>query len=276
MQINDIKLHPFKGISNQTYSFTPGLNILKGPNEMGKTTLYQALKHTLFTPASHSHKHKNFFPLGGGNTVNTTLTMIDESPISITKSWGENKTASMTIGDHFFTGDQEVQKNLESLLPVKNIVADNAFFGNQFNTEQTMSTLKNNTQLRDSLKDILLNRYLGQQHFNVMEFLSKVESEYIAHYTKWDLDKGSPQLNHRGERYKNNQGKLATNYFQWKDLERKNDQTLNVPKQLQSIQKSLTISYAEKKEIQEILLELGQKVTKAKVYAENQKTKEKL
>ena len=50
MIINTIKLNPFAGITEREASFEPGLNVILGPNEAGKSTLLNALRMVLFTP----------------------------------------------------------------------------------------------------------------------------------------------------------------------------------------------------------------------------------
>ena len=43
MILRQLRVRRFKGIANQTFTFTPGLNVIYGPNESGKTTLMEAL-----------------------------------------------------------------------------------------------------------------------------------------------------------------------------------------------------------------------------------------
>lgn len=43
MILRRLRVRRFKGIGNQTFTFSPGLNVIRGPNESGKTTLMEAL-----------------------------------------------------------------------------------------------------------------------------------------------------------------------------------------------------------------------------------------
>lgn len=43
MKLLDITLHPFAGIINRTTTFQPGLNVVTGTNEAGKSTLVKAI-----------------------------------------------------------------------------------------------------------------------------------------------------------------------------------------------------------------------------------------
>ena len=48
MIIRRLHLHPFAGTANRDQEFQPGLNVILGPNEAGKTTLRNALWQALF------------------------------------------------------------------------------------------------------------------------------------------------------------------------------------------------------------------------------------
>ena len=50
MIIEELQLNPFGGVKEALYRFEPGLNVLLGPNEAGKSTLVNALFAVLFLP----------------------------------------------------------------------------------------------------------------------------------------------------------------------------------------------------------------------------------
>jgi len=41
--LRQLRVRRFKGVANETFTFAPGLNVIRGPNESGKTTLMEAL-----------------------------------------------------------------------------------------------------------------------------------------------------------------------------------------------------------------------------------------
>ena len=49
MIINKIQLEPFGGFSRLQCQFKPGLNVVVGPNEAGKTTLVNAIYAALLS-----------------------------------------------------------------------------------------------------------------------------------------------------------------------------------------------------------------------------------
>ena len=51
MKISAVHLRVFGGITDLEVEFQPGLNIVLGDNESGKSTLFRAIQHTLLTSA---------------------------------------------------------------------------------------------------------------------------------------------------------------------------------------------------------------------------------
>ena len=56
MKINSVYLNNFKKFKDKKFEFNPGLNIVFGPNESGKSTLISAILHGLFGDASSRSK----------------------------------------------------------------------------------------------------------------------------------------------------------------------------------------------------------------------------
>ena len=74
MIINSIHITVFAGLSGRDIGFEQGMNVVLGPNETGKSTIFRALENTLFTPAdlTPSRFQKlmgHYLPIGGGDTI---------------------------------------------------------------------------------------------------------------------------------------------------------------------------------------------------------------
>jgi len=78
MLLQRIALERFGGLDRQAYTFRPGLNLVKGPNEAGKTTLQKAILFALL-----------------GNPRHTTLERVESVDDHV--SWGENRCFSLTL-----------------------------------------------------------------------------------------------------------------------------------------------------------------------------------
>ncbi len=78
MLVQRIALERFGRLDQQAYTFRPGLNLVKGPNEAGKTTLQEALLFALL-----------------GNPRHMTLERVKSVDDHV--SWGENQRFSITL-----------------------------------------------------------------------------------------------------------------------------------------------------------------------------------
>ena len=75
MTILSLKLHPFAGSVDRDLTFRSGLNVVLGPNEAGKSTVFQALRHVVQTPARLTPRRFTdvlgpFMPASGGIAAN--------------------------------------------------------------------------------------------------------------------------------------------------------------------------------------------------------------
>ncbi len=84
MLLQRIALERFGQLDQEEYTFRPGLNLIKGPNEAGKTTLQEAILFALL-----------------GNPRHTTLERVKRVDDRI--SWGGNRPFSITLD---FTTDE--------------------------------------------------------------------------------------------------------------------------------------------------------------------------
>ena len=78
MIINNINITIFAGLSGKDIEFEQGINVVLGPNEAGKSTIFRALENTLFTPADLTPSRfkrlmGHYLPIGGGDTIEAMI-----------------------------------------------------------------------------------------------------------------------------------------------------------------------------------------------------------
>ncbi len=91
MQISHIILKDFGRFGDFSCDFSPGLNLIKGPNEAGKSTLAEAITAVLFVdPASRGEKIPRAVNWGGshGPVIEAVLD-VDGSSFKLTKDFGQ-------------------------------------------------------------------------------------------------------------------------------------------------------------------------------------------
>ena len=129
MRIKSITLKPFAGIRDKIVEFLPGLNVIIGPNEAGKSTLLNALKSVLFnnvnlTKTKYERLMKEYMPAQGGNTIRVYLDFqVEGKNYWLEKTWnagGKNGSCLFKFEDDSeYTGDNEVSMLINKYLQLR-------------------------------------------------------------------------------------------------------------------------------------------------------------
>src|SRR5215204_2851455 len=77
MKIRRLVVKDFAAIRESDIEFGPGLNILYGPNDLGKSTLADAIRLALLLPHTSSHV-EDYVPWAGGHNPRVELTFETE------------------------------------------------------------------------------------------------------------------------------------------------------------------------------------------------------
>jgi exonuclease SbcC len=117
MILGRISLKPFGGISSKEIRFRPNLNVVLGPNEAGKTTVFEAIQHALFTPSNLKPSHfsremERFLPVGSGDTICVELEFSTCGKRHVLKRrWGETHASELILPDgSVVSRDEEIAR----------------------------------------------------------------------------------------------------------------------------------------------------------------------
>ena len=119
-----VRIESFAGLAGREVQFAEGLNVVLGPNEAGKSTLFQAIRHTLLTPAALKGRESKamleaFLPRGGGDSIACTLEFLHHGQrYLLAKRWGEGRSAELVRPDGSrLRGEEPIRAALAELLP---------------------------------------------------------------------------------------------------------------------------------------------------------------
>ena len=126
MILRSIQLHPFAGVTDGRFRFEPGMNVVLGPNEAGKSTLVRALQAVLFESTRFTKTHwtkelQQYVPRSGGDNFRVELECdADSKTYRITKSWGPDSRSELVLpsGDSV-TDPTDVDTQLAEVLTLK-------------------------------------------------------------------------------------------------------------------------------------------------------------
>ena len=227
MTLRTIVLRPFAGIASREVSFDPSLTVILGPNEAGKTTLYRAIQHALYTrcdltPAKFEREMGRFLPIGGGDTIAVELAFASGGKeLLLKKRWGAGRSAELVLpGGRAVRGEEEIARLVDSFIPVKEGTCKLVLMSSQTELSRTIEDLKvPESETLHSLGDILRRSILETDGISVGRFKSRLEAAYEGYYSRWDMHAGLPEKG-KGirNRYTKNVGKVLAAYYDKEDL----------------------------------------------------------
>ncbi len=230
MKLKSIKLHPFAGIRDKEFQFENGLNVLLGPNEAGKSTVFHAILNGLLTTTSLTAKQVDdtigrFFPVSGGDTIRITLVLEDKhgKELRITKTWKKgtrNGSASLHLPDGTeITDEEEVQRQIEELLPVSPATMKTILLADQSGLHHTIREMEKEDKVRKELGDLLRQNLMETGGVSVDRFRELLDARYEDYFKRWDRDQDYPE-NNRGinNPYKVGTGKILDAYYKKEQL----------------------------------------------------------
>jgi len=263
MKLKSIQLKPFAGILDKKVEFYPGLTVILGPNEAGKSTLLNALKSVLFTEveltkARFDNLMKEYMPVKGGDTIRVSLEFQAEGKdYFLEKIWkpGNRKGSSILkspdLGE--FTTDGEVSRLIDELLPAHQGTVNNILLTWQSALDKTMDILHDeDVNIRPDLGAILRSSVMETDGVSVEQLRSRLDREYEDYFQHWDIEKGAPE-NGRGinNPFKKGVGKILKAYYEKEGIEKDYYETCKVEIKIDEINKKIQDEEGKQKKIKD-------------------------
>jgi len=251
MKLKSIQLKPFAGILDKKVDFYPGLTVILGPNEAGKSTLLNALKSVLFTKVELTRVRfdklmKEYMPVKGGDTIRVSLEFQTEGKdYFLEKIWktGSRKGSSIlkSPDQGEFTIDGEVSRLIDELLPAHQGTVNNILLTWQSTLDKTMKILNDeDVNIRPDLGAILRSSIMETDGVSVEKLRLRLDREYEDYFQHWDIEKGAPE-NGRGVNnpYKKGVGKILKAYYEKEGIEKDYNETCKVEIEIDEINKKI-------------------------------------
>ncbi len=261
MRVSKVFLHPFAGIEEKTFEFEEGLNVLLGPNEAGKSTVFRAVMHGLLTTTSLTRTKVedimgSYFPAVGGDVIRVSLEMKNskDEVVQIVKTWkkgNRNGSASLKLPDGTELTDEEaVQDHIEELLPVSPATLRTIMLADQSGLHQTMRKMEQEGKVRKELGNILRKNFMETGGVSVDRFRELIDQKYEDYFKRWNRQQQYPE-NNRGIKnpYKVGTGKVVEAYYKKEQLRLDLEEAERFEDDLDSLNETLNklITQQEKK-----------------------------
>lgn len=265
MKIKSIQLKPFAGISNRKVEFCPGLTVILGPNEAGKSTLLNALKSVLFTEVELTKARfdkimKEYMPVKGGDTIRVSLEFQKEGEdYFLEKIWkpgNKNGSSILKFADQReYTIDREVSRQIDKFLPAREGTVKNILLTWQSVLDNTMNILHDeNVNIRPDLGAILRASVMETDGVSVEKLRLRLDREYKEYFQHWDLEKEAPE-NGRGinNPYKKEVGRILKAYYEKEGIEKDYNETCTVEREIDELNKKIQDKESKQNKIKDEL-----------------------
>lgn len=244
MILNRLHLHPFAGTQDREVEFAGGLNVVLGPNEAGKSTLFNALLHVLLTTTDlTASAFKNalgrFMPAAGGDTIRARL---DFGPPGawIEKSWspGNRKGAVrlVTAAGAEYTDPATADPLLAAMLPAGPAAVRELLLTRQADISPSGPSLDPGETVRVEIGDMLRRAVMETGGVSVEKFRALVDEQYTRFFNNWDAPNNRPVGGREADNpHRRNVGTILQRYYEMSHFEAQHRETVRLESEVDTI-----------------------------------------
>jgi exonuclease SbcC len=256
MKLEYIQLNPFGGQSNRREDLNGNLHVICGPNDTGKSTVYEGIRHTLFTPVALRRNStlyteiEKFFPLPDGNMASCELGFThDGVSYKLQKTWSATSSARsvrLIIGSgNAISGDEPVREKLAELLPTAEGTVKSVLMSWQGSLHETLGEL---TQVDGGLSavhdlnDMLQAAVLDHGGVSQARFMELVTDNLVGNAERkikgcsgrWDFQAQRPEGNNRGinNQWKTGVGEILEAWYLWETVKSAHEEATRLERDL--------------------------------------------
>ncbi len=206
MILRRLRVHPFGRFADREVAFGPGLTVVLGPNEAGKSTLLEAVKTALFVPAKLS-KPKfqeylgRFVPVDGGDVVRAEIAFAaGDGEYVLTRRWGTGAGSELRQPRGGPLADEKaIAERVAGLLPASPRTMVTVLVVGQSDLGDTVAALGGKGDLDDV--SALLRRVVQETGGVSVDAVRRRIGESAAGlWGRWDRGRAAPEGNRGIER----------------------------------------------------------------------------
>lgn len=221
MKISKYKCTRFAGIKDKEINFMPGLNVILGPNEAGKSTVVEGIYATIFKNVKlDKRKDKdfisNFMPYPQGDFIDGILTIEENGETyTIEKEWGNDPNIALkTSGGDIIKNEGKINEIISSLLVLGEGTYGSIVFAKQRDIKNTIENILKNSETTSTISSILRKTVMELDKVNLDKLSKNIEEEYLDLSKRWDIINGRPEGGRDiSNPYKSGVGKVLASYY---------------------------------------------------------------
>ena len=200
MIVTRLRVHPFGFFSDREIRFTPGLNVVLGPNEAGKSTIFSAIRSSLLRTRLRKPEFDKLMarhlPAGGGDMARLELEFTtSEGRWALRRQWGAGAGSELRLpGGGVLADDERIREMLQSALPVRQGTFWKVLMTGQAELSRTVESLRaDGGGAVSDLADMLRRTVLETGGISVDEFRALLADRMRESFQRWDDRSQGPE-----------------------------------------------------------------------------------
>lgn len=202
MILRRLHVYPFGRFADREIAFAPGLTVVLGPNEAGKSTLWYAVRSALLRPSKLDAKQfrkviERFLPVDGGDVACADITFAaDGGEYVLARRWGSDAGSALRrpLGGPLID-ERAIQEAVARLLPASLATVGAVLMVRQSELGDTLKTFEEEKTTLDDVS-ALLRRVVQETGGVSVDAVRRRMSEAGAKlYGRWDRGRGAPEKN---------------------------------------------------------------------------------
>lgn len=205
MIIRRMRLAPFGAVANRELVLQPGLNVVLGPNEAGKSTFVSALFAALFLSSATKKGDAawksfigRYFPHGGGDTVSVLVEFLckEGKGYALSRTWGGKKEDKLEMKSGAVVHDEDrIREILANVMRHGKGTYEGVLFARQDEMIRTVELLRKNEEASATLSEILRAVLFETGGVSLEKLSAELAEEKKNLLNLWEMDRDGPKDN---------------------------------------------------------------------------------
>lgn len=241
MRIKEVSCQQFAGVRDRRIALEPGINVVYGANESGKSTMVNLISGTLFQNVKLSNRDKKdkafrvrFFPSAKrgktaiGDTIDGKIVLeTNGETYTLTKEWGEDPSCTLSTPDGLIRKQDSIDALLKEVLGYGEGVYTELLLSPQSDTGKALETILNRTEQSDAKVEILnmLSQVFAESDGisadSIGEEIRKRIDDLAGKH--WDESRDIPDKKAGGGRWGRDVGSVMATYYALEDAKNQRD-----------------------------------------------------
>lgn len=268
IRLSRIRLHPFGRFTDQSWDLSEPLVVIHGPNELGKSTLRQAIFHALFTPTKLASRKfdqltRPWLPLPGGDHAEIELSFVcDGDAWTLQKRWGAGQRSHLSNGQTAIADPEAVQQRLSELLVHSEATYRHVLFTGQAELEQTLQAVGEHAgELRD-IRDLMRAAGSAAADIDEQKLRQRLQVRLDETFARWDLERARPERQGGQEKgiadpWRRGVGTVTAAWYAWQTLVAEHQEVLAIERQMDAESQRVTALEGEGRDAAEFAKRYG-------------------